>query len=506
MTVVAPQRPLPARSASWKWWVCGLLLLATMLNYMDRLTLNLTSKLILRHFRLDEGDYAQLESAFAFAFALGAIVFGWMADRWSVRWLYPAALLGWSVAGLVTGLSKTFLQLLLCRFALGLFEAGNWPCALRTTQHILAPAERTLGNSILQSGAAVGAIVTPLIVVALASEADPATWRFPFLAVGVLGLFWVCLWLPSVRASDVAVAKGGAGPSLMNILAWLAMLIGADFLVHLAADNDFLPWLHELIRRCTWLPLAVKVGVTALGIAGVFVWLRQATHGDTALPRPDFFRRFWVLVVLVVAVNTTWHYFRAWLPLFLQTQRGYSLAASGWFILAFYVSTDIGSLTSGFVVLALARRGLTVYGSRAVVFLACALLTLLSLVVTHLPAGVLLQGVLLVVGFASLGLFPVYYAFSQDLTVRHQGKVTGALGCINWLAMALLHELVGDSIKRTGNYSDGLALAGLTPVAGFLVLWLLWRPGTRHAGETATQAPTAPAGSVPRMSTEKPAT
>src|SRR5438128_89851 len=115
MSVAVPDVALPPRSPGWKWWVCGLLLLATMLNYMDRLTLNLSSKLILMDLGLNESDYAQLESAFAFAFALGAIVFGWMADRWNVRWLYPAALLGWSVAGFVTGLTHTFFLLLLCR-------------------------------------------------------------------------------------------------------------------------------------------------------------------------------------------------------------------------------------------------------------------------------------------------------------------------------------------------------------------------------------------------------
>ena len=60
------------RGSLWKWWVCGLLLLATMLNYMDRLTLNLTSKRIMDELKLDPRHYGQLESAFAFAFALGA--------------------------------------------------------------------------------------------------------------------------------------------------------------------------------------------------------------------------------------------------------------------------------------------------------------------------------------------------------------------------------------------------------------------------------------------------
>src|SRR4051812_27937856 len=155
---------LLSRPAWWKWWVCGLLLLATMVNYMDRLTLNLTAVRIMYEFRLDARDYGQLESAFAFAFALGAIIFGWLADRITVRWLYPVAVLVWSVAGFATGLVGSFVGLLLCRFLLGFAESGNWPCALRTTQQILPPAQRTLGNSILQSGAAIGAVITPLIV------------------------------------------------------------------------------------------------------------------------------------------------------------------------------------------------------------------------------------------------------------------------------------------------------------------------------------------------------
>src|SRR5262249_18344963 len=134
---VSPRGPV------WKWWVCGLLLLATMLNYMDRLTLNLLSVRLMAAFALDDRHYGQLESAFAFAFALGSIVVGWTADRWNVYWIYPALVLAWSAAGFATGLAQSFAGLLVCRFLLGLAEAGNWPCGLRTTQHLLTPAERS---------------------------------------------------------------------------------------------------------------------------------------------------------------------------------------------------------------------------------------------------------------------------------------------------------------------------------------------------------------------------
>jgi ACS family hexuronate transporter-like MFS transporter len=476
-----------ARPPSWKWIVCGLLLLATMLNYMDRLTLNLSAARIMGEFRLDERQYGQLESAFAFAFAVGAIVFGWMADRWNVTLLFPLALLAWSAAGFATGLVGGFVGLLVCRSFLGLAEAGNWPCALRTTQHILPPSQRSLGNSLLQSGAAVGAVVTPIIIWRLVfhgeAASNPGAWRLPFLVIGALGLTWVLLWLLLVRRADLAMERR-VSPALIGIVGWLVLLLGADVGLQLAQARD--PTLKQV-----WLTLPVKLGISTLGIVAVARWLFRSTGADWGgerLPRADFTRRFWVLVTLTVTINTTWHFFRAWLPLFLEKQLHYEETAMSQFMVAYYIATDIGSLTAGAAALALAHRGWTVHGSRAVVFAACAGLTALSVAVALLDRGPLLLALLLVIGFASLGLYPVYYSFSQELTTRHQGKLTGALGCVNWLAMYLLQAGVGELVKARESYSLGVALAGLAPLVGLAVLMGLWgrrAPRTEKVMEAA---------------------
>ncbi len=478
---VLPDLRLADRRPAWKWWVCGLLLLATMVNYMDRLTLNLMSVPIMQECGLGEREYGLLEKAFGVAFALGAILAGWLVDRWSVRWLYLAGVLLWSLAGFLTGLAFGFATLLLCRFLLGLAEAGNWPCALRTTQHLLSPGERTLGNSILQSGAAAGAVLTPPIVLGLL--ALTGTWRFSFMAVGALGLVWVAGWLTVVRGTDLAVARPPRSPSLMNILGWLVALYSVDLFVHLLAEpGPRWATLREIqavlgldgTGMPAWLPAAVSGAVTTLGIGGVVVWLARVTRDDDRLPRPLFFRRFAALVVLVVTINLTWHFFRAWLPLFLQRQHGYSLEKAGWFNSAYYACADFGSLTAGFATLLLARRGMGVHASRCTVFGCCAVLTTSSVVVAMLPRGPLLLGLLLVTGFAALGLFPAYYSFSQELTVRHQGKLTGALGCICWMSMALMQEVVGVVVGSTNSYKEGVAVAGLLPLLGVAALWLLW--------------------------------
>src|SRR3954462_8567703 len=155
------------RSASWKWLVCGLLLLASAINYMDRQTLANTAPRITAQFGLKQEQYGNLELGFGWAFATGSVLFGLLADKVPLRWLYPGVLLLWSGAGFATGMIGSYSGLLGCRIALGFFEAGHWPCAVKTTQYLLAPKDRSMGNSGLRSGTSIGAVVTPLILSAL---------------------------------------------------------------------------------------------------------------------------------------------------------------------------------------------------------------------------------------------------------------------------------------------------------------------------------------------------
>jgi ACS family hexuronate transporter-like MFS transporter len=214
--------------------------------------------------------------------------------------------------------------------------------------------------------------------------------------------------------------------------------------------------------------------VSAVGIVLVLRWLCGVTDTSQSEDQGTFQRRLGVLVVVAVMINITWHFFRAWLPLFLQKQHDYSEGFMNWFMLTYYVSTDVGTLTAGAVTLALVRRGLRIHGSRLIVFGSCALLCTLGVVVAFLPRGPFLLGVLLVIGFGALGLFPNYYSFSQELSARHQGKVTGALGCSSWLAVAPIHEAVGDLVRQTGSYSVGMAAAGCAPLLAVGALVLFW--------------------------------
>jgi ACS family hexuronate transporter-like MFS transporter len=410
---------LTTRSPAWKWWVCGLLLMATTINYMDRLTLNQAAAHIKAELQLNNAEYGTVESGFGMAFAVGALILGRLADRLNVRWLFPAALLGWSAAGFATGFARNLGELIACRVALGLFESGLWPCALRTTQHVLRPDERTLGNGLLQSGAALGSIITPQVIRIFVH--GPGTWPYPFFVVGGAGTLWVLAWLASVRSTDLG------GPSKSNEeRSWKALF------------EEELNWLRQIARQ----------------------------------------RRFWVLIFIVIAINQTWHFFRVWLPLFLKDHHHYSDDSVQNLSTAYYVAADAGAITGGFTALWLARRGLSVHASRVFVYGGCSLLALLSFAVAYVEPGPNLFALLMLLGFGALGVFPVYYSLSQELTVKDQGRLTGTLGFTTWMASAVMHPAVGAWLDRTKDWSSALALAGLPPILGLIVLILLWGRAT----------------------------
>lgn len=409
------------------WGICGLLLLATMLMYMDRQALAQQKTEITAALGLSNTDYGRLELGFGLAFAVGGIVTGLLADRISPRWFYPVVLMGWSSVGFATGWVTSYWQLFTCRVLLGFFEAGHWPCALITSQRLLSRRDRALGNSILQSGASLGAIATPIVVLLLAGG-GAESWRLPFRVIGALGIFWVVGWLSTIRAADLELKPSESLPPV------------ADDAIGGTIDSPMSP-------------------------------------GD----RRGLVRRLLALAVVVITINWCWQYLRAWMPGMLREQYGYGQQEVQYFSIAYYIAADVGCLAVGFVVRWLAGRGLSVHGARMSVFAFCAMLTALSTLVAVLPASWLFLGVLLVVGFGSLGQFPMYYAFTQEISVSRMGRVTGTLSFLTWTATALVNEPIGRWVDRTHSYSAVTFVAGLVPLLGLLAMLLLWGGEKRPA-------------------------
>ena len=120
-------------------------------------------------------------------------------------------------------------------------------------------------------------------------------------------------------------------------------------------------------------------------------------------------------------------------------------------------------------------------GARLVVFGICAGFCALGLVLPFLPRGPMLFGVLGLMAAGSLGVFPLYHAFTQDLPGSRQGMVTGMAGVAGWMTPAMAHEGLGRLKMMTGSYDAGLAVAGLLPCVALGLLAWAWRAGARPA-------------------------
>jgi len=430
---------LPGKSVVgwWPWAICGILLLATLLNYMDRQALAVTLPTLKAEFNLAEGRVGLVEGCFGYAFAFGAIFFGLIADRTGPKFLYPIVLGGWSVAGIATALAGqtwltnglespgdpegtgVFYWLLICRIALGIFEAGHWPCALLTVRAILSEKDRTLGNGILQSGASIGAVIVPFYVEA--SEMAGQSWEFPFWSIGVVGL----LWIP----------------------AWFALVLGRDL-------------------------SKVKVDATDP---------LSSTSFDTAPDRlSDMILRLIVLAIMVATLTISWQFLRAWLVLFLQDHHNYTKQATRGLMSGYFIAADVGCILSGALVKRLASIGWQVHQSRLLGYFLFSLLTACGALVPYAGNGWLMIILLYITGAGILGLHPYYYALTQELSHKNMGAFSGFLAAGGWIVSSTYQIYLGRQIEASKSYELGLLLVGLAPLIGFAALLFLW-PRARKA-------------------------
>ncbi len=407
--------------------ICCLLLLASAINYMDRQTLASVGSRITQELELTEKQYGTIEKSFGWGFAVGSLVFGILVDYVPVRWMYPLGLFLWSATGFATGFVRGYDDLVICRGLLGFFEAAHWPCGLKTTQSLLESRNRGLGNSVLQSGTSIGACITPLLMLAMLTS-EPGSWRFGFQAVGFAGLFWIVAWFLAVRGGDLkSTASKGLDAEAASI------------------RGGWGRWLSE--------------------------------GGSLAI------RRLLVVLFVLLAINVTWQILRAWLPKVLQQGVGYTEKETLLFTSVWYIVTDIGCLGVGALTFWLGRRGWSSKGARVLAFGLSAILCAGVSLTPFIAKGPLLLGVLLIAGAGALGLFPMYYSFTQDVSRHHQGKVTGVTGILGWAFTGFTQEWFGALADRTKSYDAGLIIIGCLPLFALFCLILFW-PRDEHVPTT----------------------
>jgi ACS family hexuronate transporter-like MFS transporter len=231
---------------NWRWWVLGTLFLATFLNYFDRQTLSVAIEPISQEFGLGSVERGKLLAAFVYAYAFAHLFIGFVIDRVrNLRWFFPAMVLGWSLSTVLVGLAERYTHILYLRYALGVFEAANFPLCLLLIARVFPPHQRSLAAGIFNSGAVFATLAAPKLVIYFSTN---YTWRYSFFVTGALGVLWLVPWLlifrdEKVPASAPVAARGEFEPStrLFGPGFWSIAAIGVGLLPGWYFMSQWLP-------------------------------------------------------------------------------------------------------------------------------------------------------------------------------------------------------------------------------------------------------------------------
>src|SRR5216684_7244475 len=304
-----------SRSGYFRWVICGLLLLGTTKNYMDRNVLGVLRVTLQHDLGWNEIDYGNLVVVFQAAYALGMLVVGCLIDRLGTRLGYALAMIFWSLASMGTALGNSLASFAVFRFALGFGEAAVFPASIKAVAEWFPKKERALATGIFNAGTNAGAIITPLIVPWIVLRWG---WRGAFVGIGAIGFVWLAIWLLIYRKPEDHRSVSKAE------------------LEYIRSDPQ------EPLRKTKWIRLFP---------------LRQT----------------WAFAMGKFLTDPVWWFYLFWVPGFLQVKHGLALTGIGIPIMVIYLISDVGSVAAGWLSSSLIKRGRSVNAARKIAMLICAL-------------------------------------------------------------------------------------------------------------------------------------
>ncbi|MGA2118546.1 MAG: MFS transporter [Bryobacteraceae bacterium] len=285
-------------TATYQWWVVGMLWLVCFFNYADRQSIFSVFPLLKTALRLSDFELGIAAASFMWVYALFGPVAGWLGDRFSRKRLILGALVFWSVVTASTSLAHNLWQLILCRALGGLGEAFYFPASMSLIGDYHPDSTRSRAMSLHQSSVYAGTIAGGACSGWLAEHYG---WRAMFACFGFLGIalalvLWGVLREP---ARGMADKKPAAGQPLGSVLGGLLAkrpvvllilaFIGANFVALV-----FLTWMPSYLYRnfgmnlsmAGWNATAYLQTASVLGVltGGVLAdWLSRRRRGARAI-------------------------------------------------------------------------------------------------------------------------------------------------------------------------------------------------------------------------------
>jgi len=270
---VAQEADPPAARARYERTLTALLFFTWGTVFLDRMALLYLAPYFAPEFQLSSEQIGLLASVLAITWALSGFFFGALSDRYGRRKVLLPAVFAFSALSVLSGLARTFGELVIVRALMGVAEGPCWSVITALVEESSPAGRRGRNVGIVVSAAAlVGLAVAPVLSTQVAARWG---WRAAFFVAGIPGILLGLLLAKFVREPEGA--SSGEGPShgihsvrdYLTVLryrnVWLCALGAMGFMTWLFSENVFAPLYITQVAGQSGTTAGFLLGASGLG-------------------------------------------------------------------------------------------------------------------------------------------------------------------------------------------------------------------------------------------------
>lgn len=231
--------------------VIALCFCVSMLEGFDLQIIGIVAPQLIPYFKLSPSEAGQAFAASTIGLVIGAVLFGWLADRIGRKRVLIGSVAAFGVFSLATMVAQDYGHLYLCRLLTGVGIGGAMPNLIAIASEITPKEKRTGITALMFSGMPLGGGSVALIAL-LAPGLD---WRTVFGIGGLLPLVLVPLLAFGLKEEIVAAPAEAAPKSTANPMRVLfghgrtpaTLLLWVTYFLTLIVLYLLLNWLPTLV-------------------------------------------------------------------------------------------------------------------------------------------------------------------------------------------------------------------------------------------------------------------
>ena len=213
-------KPLPAVSPTggpgkWAWIAVAVLWVVVMLNYFDRQLLAVLNSSITggeNGIEMTQAQFGFVTSAFLIVYAALSPVGGYLADRYSRKFIILCSLVVWSVVTWMTGKAESYEELIFWRGAMGVSEAFYIPAALALISDYHRGSTRSMATGLHMSGIYAGQMLAGCGAL-MAGAPYNLGWRLTFETFGFIGVAYALIVIFFLHDPQAPAAEASPAPA-----------------------------------------------------------------------------------------------------------------------------------------------------------------------------------------------------------------------------------------------------------------------------------------------------